>query len=40
MTTVRNIIAKIKDQQEQGLNKYAGLKVGSLTEPSTDGNWE
>ena len=38
--TVRNIIAKIKDQQEQGLNKYAGLKVGSLTEPSTDGNWE
>ncbi len=22
------------------LKKYAGLKVGSMTEPSTDGNWE
>jgi hypothetical protein len=33
--TVRNIIAKSED-----LEKYPGLKVGSLTEPSTDGNWE
>lgn len=33
--TVRNIIAKAED-----LEKYPGLKVGSLTEPSTDGNWE
>lgn len=33
--TVRNIIAKDED-----LERYPGLKVGSLTEPSTDGNWE
>jgi len=33
--TVLNIIAKAED-----LEKYPGLKVGSLTEPSTDGNWE
>lgn len=33
--TMRNIIAKSED-----LEKYPGLKVGSLTEPSTDGNWE
>lgn len=33
--TVRNIIAKAED-----LERYPGLKVGSLTEPSTDGNWE
>lgn len=32
---VRNIIAKSED-----LERYPGLKVGSLTEPSTDGNWE
>jgi len=30
-----NIIAKFED-----IEKYPGLKVGSLTEPSTDGNWE
>ena len=33
--TVRNIIAKDED-----LDRYPGLKVGSLTEASTDGNWE
>ena len=33
--TMRNIIAKSED-----LERYPGLKVGSLTEPSTDGNWE
>jgi len=33
--TMRNIIAKSED-----LDRYPGLKVGSLTEPSTDGNWE
>lgn len=33
--TMRNIIAKAED-----LERYPGLKVGSLTEPSTDGNWE
>ncbi len=33
--TVRNLIAK-----EEDLERYPGLKVGSLTEPSTDGNWE
>ncbi len=32
---VRNLIAK-----EEDLERYPGLKVGSLTEPSTDGNWE
>jgi hypothetical protein len=32
---VINIIAKFED-----IEKYPGLKVGSLTEPSTDGNWE
>ena len=26
--------------QRENLNKYPGLKVGSMTEPSTDGNWE
>ncbi len=32
---VINIIAKFED-----IEKYPGLKVGSLAEPSTDGNWE
>ncbi|MBC8320306.1 MAG: hypothetical protein H8E34_06270 [Bacteroidetes bacterium] len=30
-----NIIAKFED-----IEKYPGLRVGSMTEPSTDGNWE
>lgn len=25
---------------QEDIDKYAGLKVGSMTEPSTDGNWE
>ena len=33
--TVINLIAKQED-----IEKYPGLKVGSLREPSTDGNWE
>ncbi len=33
--SVINIIAKYED-----IEKYPGLKVGSLSEPSTDGNWE
>lgn len=33
--TVINIIAKQED-----IDKYPGLKVGSLIEPTTDGNWE
>ncbi len=33
--TIINIVAKRED-----IDKYPGLKVGSLTEPSTDGNWE
>ena len=32
---VINIIAKFED-----IEKYPGLRVGSMTEPSTDGNWE
>ena len=32
---VKNLIA----EQEQ-IEKYPGLKVGSMTEPSVDGNWE
>jgi hypothetical protein len=32
---VINIIAKFED-----IERYPGLRVGSLTEPSTDGNWE
>lgn len=32
---VRNLIA----EQEQ-IDKYPGLRVGSMEEPSTDGNWE
>lgn len=26
--------------QREDLNKYPGMKVGSMTEPSVDGNWE
>ncbi len=33
--TINNLIAKQED-----IEKYAGLKVGSMAEPSTDGNWE
>jgi hypothetical protein len=33
--TVFNLIAKQED-----IEKYPGLKVGSMREPSTDGNWE
>lgn len=33
--TVMNLIASQED-----IEKYPGLKVGSMTEPSTDGNWE
>lgn len=33
--TVMNISAKQED-----IERYPGLKVGSMTEPSTDGNWE
>lgn len=33
--TIINLIAKQED-----IEKYPGLKVGSLVEPSTDGNWE
>jgi hypothetical protein len=32
---VVNIIAKFED-----IERYPGIRVGSLTEPSTDGNWE
>ncbi|MBN2639797.1 MAG: hypothetical protein JXR65_12010 [Bacteroidales bacterium] len=33
--TVMNLIASRKE-----MKKYPGLKVGSMQEPSTDGNWE
>jgi len=33
--TIINLISKYND-----INRYPGLKVGSLIEPSTDGNWE
>lgn len=33
--TIINIIAKRED-----IDRYPGLKVGSMTEASTDGNWE
>jgi hypothetical protein len=33
--TIINLISKFED-----IDKYPGLKVGSLMEPSTDGNWE
>ena len=32
-------VDNVKAEMEQ-LDKYAGLKVGSLEEASTDGNWE
>lgn len=32
---IQNLIAG-----EEDIEKYPGLKVGSMTEPSTDGNWE
>lgn len=32
---LRNLIAS-----EEQINRFPGLKVGSMTEPSTDGNWE
>ena len=32
-------VQNAKAEMEQ-LDKYAGLKVGSLEEASTDGNWE
>jgi hypothetical protein len=32
------VINLIASQTE--IKKYPGLKVGSMTEPSTDGNWE
>ncbi|MDY0076302.1 MAG: hypothetical protein RBR87_03415 [Bacteroidales bacterium] len=32
---INNLIAG-----EEDIEKYPGLKVGSMTEPSTDGNWE
>jgi hypothetical protein len=33
--TINNIAAKQED-----IERYPGLKLGSMTEPSTDGNWE
>lgn len=33
--TIINIISSKED-----IDRYPGLKVGSMTEPSTDGNWE
>jgi len=33
--TIANLISKFED-----IEKYPGLKVGSMVEPSTDGNWE
>ena len=36
---LRQAIQNAKAEMEQ-LDKYAGLKVGSLEEASTDGNWE
>ena len=33
--SIVNIIAKLED-----IDRYPGLRVGSLAEPSTDGNWE
>jgi hypothetical protein len=32
---ILNLVAK-----EEAIERFPGLKVGSLTEPSTDGNWE
>ena len=33
--TIANLISKFED-----IDRYPGLKVGSMIEPSTDGNWE
>lgn len=33
--TIINLISKFED-----IERYPGLRVGSMTEPSTDGNWE
>ncbi len=33
--TIINLISKFED-----IDRYPGLKVGSMTDPSTDGNWE
>ncbi len=33
--TIINLVSKFED-----IEKFPGLKVGSMTEPSTDGNWE
>jgi hypothetical protein len=27
-------------KSKEDLDRYPGLKVGSMSEPSTDGNWE
>lgn len=35
----RQDVANLAERQKQ-INKYPGLKMGSLTEASTDGNWE
>ncbi len=35
----KQLIVNLIDEKEQ-INKYPGLKVGSVTEASTDGNWE
>ncbi len=35
----RQILLNIVAGEEQ-INRFPGLKVGSMTEPSTDGNWE
>jgi hypothetical protein len=32
------VINLIKSKED--INKYPGLKLGSMDEPSTDGNWE
>jgi hypothetical protein len=39
MTMYRQEVINLDNKLEQ-LDKYPGLKVGSLTEVSTDGNWE
>ena len=33
------LVVNLKASRKE-IKKYAGLKVGSMTEPSTDGNWE
>jgi len=32
---LRNLVAS-----EEQIGRYPGLRVGSMTDPSTDGNWE